>query len=41
MNGFFPAYGHNHASERYVPLLLKDVAGLVPGACDGKGRGNR
>lgn len=24
-----------------VPIVLKDVAGLVPGACDGRGRGNR
>ena len=24
-----------------VPVVLKDVAGLVPGACDGRGRGNR
>ena len=37
----FSAYGHNYLGERYVPVLLKDVAGLVPGARDGKGRGNR
>ena len=24
-----------------VPLVVKDVAGLVPGACEGKGKGNR
>jgi ribosome-binding ATPase YchF (GTP1/OBG family) len=24
-----------------VPVTVKDVAGLVPGACDGKGKGNR
>ena len=24
-----------------MPVLLKDVAGLVPGAWEGKGRGNR
>ncbi|XP_035673203.1 uncharacterized GTP-binding protein C428.15-like [Branchiostoma floridae] len=35
------AYGHNYKGERLVPVLLKDVAGLVPGAADGKGRGNR
>lgn len=38
----FPtAFGHNFAGERHIPVLLKDVAGLVPGACDGRGRGNR
>ena len=35
------AYGHNYAGERYMPVLIKDVAGLVPGAWEGKGRGNR
>ncbi|XP_066277300.1 uncharacterized protein [Branchiostoma lanceolatum] len=35
------AYGHNYKGERLLPVLLKDVAGLVPGAADGKGRGNR
>ena len=24
-----------------VPVTVKDVAGLVPGACDGLGKGNR
>ena len=24
-----------------VPVVVKDVAGLVPGACEGKGKGNR
>eukprot|EP01052_Picozoa_sp_SAG31_P045407 SAG31_NODE_8278_length_1481_cov_6.668987_1_plen_134_part_10 len=24
-----------------VPIVVKDVAGLVPGACEGKGKGNR
>lgn len=24
-----------------VPVIIKDVAGLVPGACDGLGKGNR
>ncbi len=37
----FAAYGHSYNGERYVPVLMKDVAGLVPGACQGKGRGNR
>ncbi|KAK6169080.1 hypothetical protein SNE40_020201 [Patella caerulea] len=35
------AHGHNHKKDRYIPVLLKDVAGLVPGASQGKGRGNR
>ena len=24
-----------------IPVMLRDVAGLVPGACEGKGKGNR
>ncbi|XP_021348964.1 uncharacterized GTP-binding protein YGR210C-like isoform X2 [Mizuhopecten yessoensis] len=35
------AHGHNFRRKRHVPVLLKDVAGLVPGAWEGKGRGNR
>lgn len=35
------AHGHNYLGERHIPVLLKDVAGLVPGAWEGKGRGNR
>ncbi|XP_048248057.1 uncharacterized GTP-binding protein C428.15-like [Haliotis rufescens] len=35
------AYGHNVCGDRNVPVLLKDVAGLVPGAWEGLGRGNR
>ena len=34
-------YGHSALGERFVPVLLKDVAGLVPGACEGRGRGNK
>ena len=34
-------YGHSALGERLVPVLLKDVAGLVPGACEGRGRGNK
>lgn len=34
-------YGHSAQGERFVPVLLKDVAGLVPGACEGRGRGNK
>jgi hypothetical protein len=35
------AYGHDAIGYRYVPVLLKDVAGLVPGACEGRGKGNK
>ncbi|KAK3089278.1 hypothetical protein FSP39_002288, partial [Pinctada imbricata] len=35
------ANGHNYAGDRNIPVLLKDVAGLVPGAWEGKGKGNR
>ncbi|XP_067671050.1 uncharacterized protein [Haliotis asinina] len=35
------AHGHNVCGDRNVPVLLKDVAGLVPGAWEGLGRGNR
>lgn len=35
------ANGHDFKGQRYIPVLLKDVAGLVPGAWEGKGRGNR
>lgn len=35
------ANGHDFKGQRYLPVLLKDVAGLVPGAWEGKGRGNR
>ena len=35
------AYGHNFCGERLVPVVLKDVAGLVPGASEGRGKGNR
>ena len=34
-------FGHSASGERFVPVLLKDVAGLVPGACEGRGRGNK
>lgn len=38
-------YGSTHGRDangrRFVPVLLKDVAGLVPGAYQGKGRGNQ
>lgn len=35
------ADGHTGDGRRYVPVLLKDVAGLVPGAWEGRGKGNR
>lgn len=35
------AYGHDYRGDRNIPILIKDVAGLVPGACEGKGKGNR
>jgi hypothetical protein len=36
-----PLYGHGELpGTRRVPVVLKDVAGLVPGAYQGKGRGN-
>ena len=38
-HSYDPATGKN--SLRIVPVTLKDVAGLVPGAYKGRGRGNR
>jgi hypothetical protein len=36
-----PRYGHAELpGTRRVPVVVKDVAGLVPGAYQGKGRGN-
>jgi hypothetical protein len=36
-----PLYGHAACpGTRHVPVIVKDVAGLVPGAYQGKGRGN-
>ncbi|MHB9285756.1 redox-regulated ATPase YchF [Halobacteriales archaeon Cl-PHB] len=32
---------HCHAGKRYVPVELLDVAGLVPGAHEGRGLGNQ
>lgn len=38
-------YGSTHGrdpnGQRLLPILLKDVAGLVPGAYQGRGKGNR
>jgi ribosome-binding ATPase len=36
-----PNYGFCHAGQRSVPIELLDVAGLVPGAHEGKGLGNK
>lgn len=35
-----PNHGYCLEGERFVPVKLIDVAGLVPGASEGKGRGN-
>lgn len=32
-------HGRDPAGRRLIPVLLKDVAGLVPGAYQGRGRG--
>ena len=34
-------HGRDDKGRRFLPVLLKDVAGLVPGAYRGKGRGNQ
>lgn len=34
-------HGRDHRGRRLLPVLLKDVAGLVPGAYQGRGRGNK
>lgn len=36
-----PNYGHCVNNQRFVPIELLDVAGLVPGAHTGKGMGNQ
>lgn len=36
-----PNYGWCNEGKRYVPIMLLDVAGLVPGAHLGKGLGNK
>ena len=36
-----PRQGHCHGTSRWVPIELVDMAGLVPGAHEGKGRGNQ
>jgi ribosome-binding ATPase YchF (GTP1/OBG family)/dienelactone hydrolase len=34
-------HGRDHQGRRLIPVMLKDVAGLVPGAYQGRGRGNK
>ena len=34
-------HGRDHQGRRLIPALLKDVAGLVPGAYQGRGKGNQ
>lgn len=36
-----PKYGYCVNSERFIPVKIIDVAGLVPGAHTGKGKGNQ
>ena len=33
-------HGRDSKGRRFIPVCLKDVAGLVPGAYQGRGRGN-
>ncbi|CAB9511163.1 Uncharacterized GTP-binding protein C428.15 [Seminavis robusta] len=35
------SHGRDSKGRRLLPVLLKDVAGLVPGAYQGRGRGNK
>eukprot|EP00522_Entomoneis_paludosa_P012120 CAMPEP_0172446808 /NCGR_PEP_ID=MMETSP1065-20121228/6307_1 /TAXON_ID=265537 /ORGANISM="Amphiprora paludosa, Strain CCMP125" /LENGTH=956 /DNA_ID=CAMNT_0013197997 /DNA_START=84 /DNA_END=2954 /DNA_ORIENTATION=- len=39
--GIGSTHGRDHKGRRLLPVLLKDVAGLVPGAYQGRGRGNK
>jgi hypothetical protein len=34
-------HGRDSFGRRLIPVMLKDVAGLVPGAYQGRGRGNK
>ena len=36
-----PIYGHCKDGQRQIPLKLLDVAGLIPGASEGAGLGNK
>ena len=35
------SHGRDPKGRRFIPVSLKDVAGLVPGAYQGRGRGNK
>jgi ribosome-binding ATPase YchF (GTP1/OBG family) len=41
MMGYGSTHGRDANGRRFLPVLLKDVAGLVPGAYQGRGRGNQ
>lgn len=41
MDSCKPNYGWCKDGNRYVPIMLLDVAGLVPGAHEGRGLGNK
>ena len=36
-----PKHGYCHKNNRFIPVQVLDVAGLVPGAHEGKGMGNQ
>lgn len=38
---FASTHGRDSSGRRLIPVMLKDVAGLVPGAYQGRGRGNK
>ncbi len=38
---FSSTHGRDPQGRRLIPVMLKDVAGLVPGAYQGRGRGNK
>ena len=38
---FACSHGRDSCGRRLLPVMLKDVAGLVPGAYQGRGRGNK
>ncbi|CAJ1945281.1 unnamed protein product [Cylindrotheca closterium] len=40
-SSFGSTHGRDSNGQRLIPILLKDVAGLVPGAYKGHGKGNR
>jgi ribosome-binding ATPase YchF (GTP1/OBG family) len=41
LHGRVPSTAHSIAGRRLLPVVVKDVAGLVPGAYKGRGKGNR